>query len=198
MKTYKRAFDNLQVPPDMLERVCKQAEKPYRRSWRPAAAGLAACAVLALGIWTVAPRDQTPLGSSSQNPVQVGNPYQSLASVQELEDLLPYVLQCPDVPQGYQVEGVALIGGVLAQIDYAQGDSQVSFRMGQGQQNVSGDYTAYPFQIEVTQDGQSGTLSGQGELVSQAVWYDGENSFSLSFAPAVSQQEALEWMGWTE
>ena len=198
MKTYKQAFDNLQVPPDMLERVLKQVEKPHRRSWRPAAAGIAACMVLALGLWTMVPREQPLPASSSQGVVQGGNPYQTLGSVQELEDLLPYALQLPDVPQGYQVDGVALIGGVLAQVDYAQGDGRVSFRMGQGRQDISGDYTVYPSQIEVKQDGQSGTLSGQGELVSLAVWYDGENSFSLSFSPAVPQQEALEWMGWTE
>lgn len=194
MKTYKQAFDNLQVPPDMLERV--QRKNAARRNWRPAVAGLAACGVLALGLWTMVPREQPPPASSSQGVVQGGNPYQTLGSVQELEALLPYSLQLPNVPQGYQVEGTALIGGVLAQVSYGQGESQVTFRMGQGQQDVSGDFTQYPQQLELTQGDKTGTLSGQGELVSLAVWYDGENSFSLSFSQAVLQQEALEWMGW--
>lgn len=125
--------------------------------------------------------------------------YSYLRSREEAEDVLQdtlaqYIRKAPSFDS--QAHERAWLLRVAA--NFCKNRLKAPFRMGQGQQNTSGDYTAYPSQVELTRDGQTGMLSGQGELVSLAVWYDGENSFSLSFAPAVLQQEVLEWMGWTE
>ena len=196
MKRYKDAFQDLRVPEDMLDRVLQSRKKKQacRRVYL-GAAGAAACCVIAAGTAALVPRLQEeqpqPPGSSH---VQSGNPFQGAETLEELEGMLPFELKEPQCPEGFAFQSGAVLGGTLAQIQYSDGTILVTYRMGPGEEDVSGDYTQYPSREQRQEQELLLTLSGQEGQISLVTWSREGYSFSLSFQPAVSEETALEWV----
>ena len=123
---------------------------------------------------------------------QVTNPYDDLSSSAEFAAKLGYAPKLPrTLPDGFAESGAVLIGGKLAQVEYTDGTTTVTYRTAKGADDISGDYNSYSEQR--TENGV--TLRGDGGLVSLAVWNDGTYSYALSFSPGAAQQTALTWVG---
>lgn len=196
MKRYKDAFQDLRVPEDMLDRVLQSRKKKQaRRRGYLGAAGAAACCAIAVGTAVLVPRLQgqqpQPPGSSH---VQSGNPFQGAETLEELEGMRPFELNAPQCPEGFVFQSGAVLGGTLAQIQYSDGTILVTYRMGPGEEDVSGDYSQYPSREQRQEQGLLLTLSGQDGQIALVTWSREGYSYSLSFQPAVSEDSALEWV----
>lgn len=196
MKCYKDAFQDLRVPEDMLDRVLQSRKKKQaRRRIYLGAAGAAACCVIAAGTAALVPQLQ---GQQSQPPgsshVQSGNPFQRAETLEELEGMLPFELNAPQCPEGFAFQSGAVLGGTLAQLQYSDGTILVTYRMGPGEEDVSGDYTPYPSREQRQEQEVLLTLSGQDGQIALVTWSREGYSYSLSFQPAVSQESAMEWV----
>ena len=65
------------------------------------------------------------------------------------------------MPGGFTFQSGAVLGGTLAQVQYSDGTILVTYRMGPGEEDVSGDYSQYPSREQRQEQGLLLTLSGQ-------------------------------------
>lgn len=108
--------------------------------------------------------------------------------------MLPFELNVPQCPEGFTFQSGAVLGGTLAQVQYSDGTILVTYRMGPGEEDVSGDYSQYPSREQRQEQGLLLTLSGQDGQIALVTWSREGYSYSLSFQPAVSEDSALEWV----
>ena len=212
MKKYKDAFSNITVPEDMASRIFKSAEAPERnkareifshpKSRRTAVYRImatAACLTLvvtaglhiALTRDSITPDDTIPKdGLTSNSGVTLGNPFVTLSSPDEFPQYLTFSPSLPEtMPDDWEPTGYTVIDGILAQVRYTNASSggSITYRTGEGSNDVSGNYTSYE-QIEQT---GGFTLKGAEGMVSLITWNSDGCSHSLSFSPALPSDSAL-------
>ena len=86
----------------------------------------------------------------------------------------------------------------LAEIYYEGAGRTLCWRVSAGTEDNSGDYTDYARVEEQTLAGHRVTVKGDGAGIALALWSDGEQAFSLSADPALTEAELdnlLEGLG---
>lgn len=192
MDVYKKAFDPLSVPEDMLERIMARSEAPAQPipfpHKRRTASILAVAACLTLVVWgslAFQPWDPRPQPTEQ---VKLVNPIQTAEGVTALAETLPFPLAVPtQLPEGYAFEHASSILGTLAQVIYLNGEEKLTYRMSEGTGDISGDFNQYP--ETATVDGV--TLKGDGGLVSLALWEDGGHTYSLASTAPLPAETVL-------
>lgn len=198
-QAYRQIMDAVSVTPEVERRVLaglRRSLDPGRRPaalrWQPrlaaACAALLLCGAAALPLWldSRAPAE-TP-------PVQVTWGAQQFDSVGELADSLSYPLLLPaEVPDGYALERIRCLQGQLAEVVWRGTDGQsLTYRMAPGEQDVSGDFTAYGWEETLTAGAYTVTCKGEDALVFLAVWSDGTYSFSLHASAGLTTAQTAE------
>lgn len=190
MDTYRKAFEPLSVPEDMLERIMAQAEAPAppipfpKKRRTSSILALAACLTLVVcGSLAFRPWDPQPT-----EQVKLVNPIQTAQGITALAEALPFPLAVPtQLPEGYAFEHASSIMGTLAQVIYLKGEERLTYRMSEGAGDISGDFNQYP--ETATVDGV--TLKGDGGLVSLALWQDEAYTYSLASTAPLSAETVL-------
>lgn len=179
---------------------------------------LAACAVFVIGCITIGPRlfkDTTdipnplvtdPAVSDTQipdpsNSVQIQNPFLEMEDLDDFATSLYFPLSVPAVfSDGYTIETAQIIGGKIAEIKYISdsGKNSVTYRMSEGTDNISGDYSIYSDVKSVSLNENTVTMSGAEEMYTLAVWTDGEFSYSISLSDAVIEDDIMNIISSTE
>ncbi|WP_256972930.1 hypothetical protein [Clostridium botulinum] len=89
-------------------------------------------------------------------------------------------------PNGYKVDqsGKWDLGKPVSrdafQICYSTGENEILLRMGQGMDNISGDYNEYKNNDVIRLNGKSIKLSGNDELIKLATWNINDMVYSIS------------------
>lgn len=197
-QAYRRIMDAVTVTPEVERRVLaglrtalETGQKPALRRWQPrlaACAALVICAAAGFPLWL---DSRTP---AETPPVQVTWSAQQFESTGELAEQLSYPLLLPAwLPEGYTLESARCLQGELAEICWQADGQTITYRMAPGDGDVSGDFTAYGWEEELTAGTYAVTCKGEEGLVFLAVWSDGTYSFSLhaSAGLTVDQVTAL-------
>ena len=197
-QAYRRIMDAVTVTPEVERRVLaglrtalETGQKPALRRWQPrlaACAALVICAAAGFPLWL---DSRTP---AETPPVQVTWSAQQFESTGELAEQLSYPLLLPAwLPEGYALESTRCLRGELAEICWQADGQTITYRMAPGNGDVSGDFTAYGWEEELTAGTYAVTCKGEEGLVFLAVWSDGTYSFSLhaSAGLTVDQVTAL-------
>ena len=197
-QAYRRIMDAVTVTPEVERRVLaglrtalETGQKPALRRWQPrlaACAALVICAAAGFPLWL---DSRTP---AETPPVQVTWSAQQFESTGELAEQLSYPLLLPAwLPEGYTLESARCLQGELAEICWQADGQTITYRMAPGDGDISGDFTAYGWEEELTAGAYAVTCKGEEGLVFLAVWSDGTYSFSLhaSAGLTVDQVTAL-------
>lgn len=197
-QAYRRIMDAVTVTPEVERRVLaglrtalETGQKPALRRWQPrlaACAALVICAAAGFPLWL---DSRTP---AETPPVQVTWSAQQFESTGELAEQLSYPLLLPAwLPEGYALESARCLQGELAEICWQADGQTITYRMAPGDGDISGDFTAYGWEEELTAGTYAVTCKGEEGLVFLAVWSDGTYSFSLhaSAGLTVDQVTAL-------
>ena len=197
-QAYRRIMDAVTVTPEVERRVLaglrtalETGQKPALRRWQPrlaACAALVICAAAGFPLWL---DSRTP---AETPPVQVTWSAQQFESTGELAEQLSYPLLLPAwLPEGYTLESARCLQGELAEICWQADGQTLTYRMAPGDGDISGDFTAYGWEEELTAGTYAVTCKGEEGLVFLAVWSDGTYSFSLhaSAGLTVDQVTAL-------
>ena len=197
-QAYRKIMDAVTVTPEVERRVLaglrtalETGQKPALRRWQPrlaACAALVICAAAGFPLWL---DSRTP---AETPPVQVTWSAQQFESTGELAEQLSYPLLLPAwLPEGYTLESARCLQGELAEICWQADGQTITYRMAPGDGDISGDFTAYGWEEELTAGAYAVTCKGEEGLVFLAVWSDGTYSFSLhaSAGLTVDQVTAL-------
>lgn len=208
-KTYQEIMENIEVTPDMRERILKNIQQPevqkvarkYRtksfQRWYPAAACIALllCAALVLPR-LLSPDAGTNPGSASSDPNLPGEEQTAIANGMEAYDSAAAL----SAALGFPVEDLAELPftpdtvsyldcwGEYAEITYENADASVTFRKIPGQEDISGDYNTYDTVMTQTIAGEEVTLKGDADGYSLTIWSDDTYSYALSFTPQVAEE----------
>lgn len=191
-------MDSVTVTPEVERRVLAglQAALDGRRAparrWQPrlaaACAALVICAAAGFPLWL---DSRTP---AETPPVQVTWSAQQFESTGELAEQLSYPLLLPAwLPEGYTLESARCLQGELAEVCWQADGQTLTYRMAPGDGDVSGDFTAYSWEEELSAGAYTVACKGEKGLVFLAVWSGGTYSFSLhaSVGLTVDQVTAL-------
>lgn len=196
-QAYRQIMDAVSVTSEVERRVLAGLRRSLDTGRRPAAprrwqprlaaacAALILCGAAALPLWL---DSRAPVETP---PVQVTWGTQQFGSVGELADNLSYPLLLPaEVPDGYEPESIRCLQGQLAEVVWQGADSQsLTYRMAPGEQDVSGDFTAYGWEETLTAGSYTVTCKGEDALVFLAVWSDGTYSFSLHASAGLTTEQ---------
>ena len=188
-------MDAVTVTPEVERRVLaglrtalETGQKPAYRRWQPrlaaACAALVICAAAGFPLWL---DSRTP---AETPPVQVTWSAQQFESTGELAEQLSYPLLLPAwLPEGYALESARCLQGELAEVCWQTDGQTITYRMAPGDGDVSGDFTAYGWEEELTVGTYAVTCKGEEGLVFLAVWSDGTYGFSLHASAGLSVEE---------
>lgn len=168
-------------------------------------AGIAACAVLVLGIGVFAVKQGVAVDTPAQTDTavtsaddsefsQVGNPYEYFDTLEEAEKNIGFEITAPADYGNYTNVDYTVISGYILQIGYYdESDSEgLSVRKSASAEDISGDYNTYENIAEITSDNRQITLKGSGGKYYLAVWNDGGYSYAVSVKPGASEAEITE------
>lgn len=195
-QAYRQILDAVSVTPEMEQRVLaglrnaldRKGSGTYR--WQPrlavACAALVICAAAVLPLWLESrPPVETP-------PVQVTWGAQQFDSIADLADSLSYPLLLPaQVPEGYQLDGIRCLQGHLAEVSWQGDEGTLIYRMAPGNEDVSGDFTAYGWEDTLNAGTYTVTCKGEDGQVFLAVWNDGTYSFSLHASAGLTAEQVM-------
>lgn len=130
---------------------------------------------------------------------QLPNPFIPCASIADANEILGFTAAVPSVlPDGYETAAIAAVSSsdpVFVQIRYENGEKTITYRMGKGSGNISGDYNTYEFTKKLETDENTLTCSGAGELIYNAVWEADGYTYSLAASDGITEnglQEVVE------
>ncbi|MEG0852380.1 MAG: DUF4367 domain-containing protein [Angelakisella sp.] len=133
-----------------------------------------------------------PMGQS-ESQAQIPSPLVTYKTAEELEAAVGFSINAPTyLPEGYTANSFTAIGSKLAEIRYQNGEKSITFRMAEGDEDVSGDYNQYSSTQSADVAGTSVSLKGDGETVALATFARDGFSYSLSFESGVQQAEAVK------
>lgn len=115
--------------------------------------------------------------SSSQTP----NPFADCETKEEAEELAGFSLTIPEsLEQEGSTEAYRAMKDSMLEVLVSGEEDQIRIRKGAGEEDISGDYTAYEKEDTVEIGERKVTVKGDETLVYLAVWQEGEYSYSVS------------------
>lgn len=120
----------------------------------------------------------------------VPNPLVNYKTVEEAADAMGQPVKVPEtMVWGFARRSIDVIDGRILQISYeGEKKSMITYRTAAiAEGDISGDYNEYPQENELTIGELTVLTGGDGDLISLAVWDDGEMTYSLSFDTPVAE-----------
>ncbi len=174
------------------------------------------CLVLALSLAACGGKTTTPVTTDSQteapviggdpatwgpaigtDSVQIPNPWQECATLEKAGELAGFSFTAPENLDGFSEKYIAAIPEDIAQVIFSNGEAdgnEVTFRKGNGQQDISGDYNVYET-VEIRQiDGKDVTVKSTDGVIYTAFWTQDGYSFSVSARIGMTAAQMEGWI----
>lgn len=135
---------------------------------------------------------EAPVEGVKEIAASIPNPIKEYQTLDELEAALPFILQLPHVPSEYMMSSFTTIDETLAQVIFTSATNTITYRMAGGTEDISGDYTDYPLEVDVDSKWDEVTLKGDSDGIYVAVWTDGTYTYSISSKEALSEEEMMD------
>lgn len=122
----------------------------------------------------------------------ISSPIEEFKTIEEAQNVLDFNVTFPkEIPSQYDIEYISTISKELFQICYTDGKDELLYRMGQGVNNISGDYNNYKNNNIVEIDDKKIKLSGNDDFIKLATWNVNDMSYSISSSNGISKDEMI-------
>lgn len=122
----------------------------------------------------------------------ISSPIEEFKTIKEAQNVLDFNVTFPkEIPSQYDIEYISTISKELFQICYTDGKDELLYRMGQGVNNISGDYNNYKNNNIVEIDDKKIKLSGNDDFIKLATWNVNDMSYSISSSNGISKDEMI-------
>lgn len=197
MNKYNEIMKNIEVTPEMRERILKNIsektapkKQPFLVKYKAWFAAAACLAIFVTGGIILTKMSGAPIVELPSD-VQTQPDFVECENISELSEKIGFEVQEPqNLPFEFDNVSYTMLWGELAEISWTNGDEYAGyFRMALGSEDISGDYTSYPEIITVAVDGLDVTLKGENGQYSSAVWTDDKYFYSLNLTAAISEEQ---------
>ena len=197
MSKYNKIMDKVKITPEMHERIMNniketdfeihQPKELFLKKYRTYMS-IAACLIIFIaGIIRI-----DNITNIEKDPMQVTPDIVEYSSKSELSLSVGFeVKDIKNIP--FDVEKIQYISywKELAQIIYSGENNSITFKMSQGNEDISGDYNEYEETKTYTVDSNSIILKGSNGLYNLAIWKDDKFSYALQLDMAMSEKDLL-------
>lgn len=173
---------------EVEEQTMKQPKKPLPNRWITYIAVAACAGVVLTGALlrhgqnqsTLTPPTQTE--STTDDSVQIPNPWIPCATLQAAADIAGFSLDAPDTYGAYDHTVIQAIEGDLIEVIYEDADETEGLRIrkGVGTDAISGDYNQYDSEETMVIGQNAVSIRKNGDLIFVAEWTDGANAYAIT------------------
>jgi len=97
------------------------------------------------------------------------------------------------LPKGFKIESISVISNEIIQVEYNDGNKNITFRAGKGIENISGDYNVYQVKNTAKVNGIDITLEGnKSKEYNLAEWEKEGISYSISAENGIDEKTILD------
>ena len=101
------------------------------------------------------------------------------------------------LPEGFKMENISVIENEIIQVEYTDGNNNITFRAGKIIDNISGDYNGYEVKNTSTVNGINVYLEGnKSKEYNSAVWEMDGMSYSISAENGMDEKTILDMILW--
>lgn len=131
--------------------------------------------------------------SQTEEALGTINPIEGFDTIDEAQKALKFNVIVPKELLGkYNIKYINTISRNLFQICYISKESDILFRMGQGIEDISGDYNNYKTNNIVNINGSNVKLKGDDNLIKVATWSVNNMSYSISVNNGMKQDDIIK------
>jgi hypothetical protein len=143
------------------------------------------------GKWDGSPA--STVGTQTLGAEDIINPVQNYDTIEEAQKVLNFKVTVPKELLGkYNIKYINTISRDLFQICYVSNQGDILFRMGQGTEDISGDYNNYKINNTVNINGSNVKLKGDDNLIKVATWSANNMSYSISVNSGMDQDDIIK------
>ena len=133
------------------------------------------------------------LVTQTANIDDIINPIEGFDTIEEAQKALKFKVAIPKELLGkYNIKYINTISRELFQICYINKGNDILFRMGQGVDDISGDYNDYKINSVVNINGRNIKLKGNDSLIKVATWNANNMSYSISVDYGMKQDDIIK------
>ena len=129
--------------------------------------------------------DSGTISIQTQPSAQIPNPFVECATLAEAQAQAGFSLTLPD---SCTPEHISVLPDQMIQVLC---ENDLTIRKAVGQEDISGDYTAYPQVDTLSSHGTEVTLKGDGDTVKVAVWTTEGYTYAIQSAAGLSRDAML-------
>lgn len=119
-------------------------------------------------------------------------PIENFDTIEDAQKVLKFKVTVPKELLGkYNIKYINTISRDLFQICYINKQNDITFRMGQGSGDISGDYNNYKTNTNVNINGSNVKLKGDDNLIKVATWSVNDMSYSISVNDGMKQDDII-------
>ena len=119
------------------------------------------------------------------------SPFVEYKTVDEAQKVLPFSAVVPSNVKGYELTNVSVMSNEMLQLIYENGDKELTYRMGKGSDDISGDYNVYK-DIKTVKVGDIEVKVRKSEETMSAIWTNGDLTFSLYSDGNLSEKDMTD------
>lgn len=186
--------DTVELSKEELQRIhkmevdkmeTKKVVKP-KFKWKLASGLVAACLVVVVS----ASVGVSNLNNEVIQQPQLINPYVEYSDLDSVEEAMGYDIMVPhSLPDGYKQVNSTVIDNKLLSIDYTNDINTITYRTGQGSEDISGDYNSYTDEEIINVKDINVTLKGGAGKINIAIWENDGQTFSINAINGISENE---------
>lgn len=130
--------------------------------------------------------------TNTEDGIDIINPIENFDTIDDAQKALKFKITVPKELLGkYNIKYINTISRNVFQICYMNKENDIIFRMGQGIEDISGDYNNYETNNTVNINGSNVKLKGDNDLIKVAVWSANNMSYSISITNGMKQDEII-------
>lgn len=115
------------------------------------------------------------------------------STVEEVAAILGYEIKSPQtVPERYTTSDISLINSSIVEIQYHDDDDIITYRTAKTSSNLSPSDKVYEYMEIVNINSVDVVMKGTEDLYYNAVWFDDEESFSITSNNGVEKQVVID------
>lgn len=131
--------------------------------------------------------------TQTEDALDIINPIEGFDTIDEAQKALKFIVTVPKELLGkYNIKYINTISRELFQICYINKGNDILFRMGQGVDDISGDYNDYKTNSIININGKNIKLKGNDNLIKVATWSINNMSYSISVNDGMKQDDIIK------
>lgn len=151
---------------------------------------LGVCAAMAFSMAACANQKEPSSTTEPSSQMQLPNPFTSCETMADAEKIAGFTLTMPEHAPDWAAETTirATRSGMIEVVHLGNG-SEMRIRKAAGNEDISGDYSAYQTSNEISVGDTNVQVKGNEEKIYLATWSNGTYSYSISVNSGLVQEE---------